>query len=74
MIDSALTTWFVAKLQLHAPKISVLSMLHLQQQLINPFLERVERSGAILAPTSAMLGLADSLDKWTAATEYSLPP
>ena len=39
---------------------------------INQFLERVERSGAILAPTSARLGLAESLDKWTAATEYSL--
>ena len=28
---------------------------------INPFLERVERSGAILAATFALLGLADSL-------------
>ena len=28
---------------------------------INPFLERVERSGAILAATFALLGLADGL-------------
>ena len=72
MIDSALTTWFLAKLQLHTPKISVLSLLSFAAA-INPFLERVVRSGAILAPTSARLGLADSLDKWTAATEFSLP-
>ena len=38
-----------------------------------PFLERVDRSGAILAATFALLRLADSLAWWTAATEFSLP-
>ena len=61
MIDSALTTWFVAKLQLHAPKIDLCTLNASFAAAINPFLERVERSGAILAVTFALLGLADSL-------------
>ena len=61
MIDSALTTWFVAKLQLHAPKIGLCTLIASFAAAINPFLERVERSGAILAATLALLGLADSL-------------
>ena len=40
---------------------------------LNPFLERMERSEAILAATLALLGLADSLDKWTTATVYFFP-